>query len=104
MNDYTKIPWVNVLFAERNVMRFRSRFRDDCATRYEDVQGGLNRMTLAKFERIIRATGMKAEFFKCRPVRGLPFVANIPLVREFLVAAATCILRNHTAAQLCAGP
>jgi SAM-dependent methyltransferase len=96
MNDFTKIPWVNALFPETTVMRFRAWFRDDGATRYEDVRGGLNRMTLAKFENIIRGTGMETAFLKYRTVKGLPLVATIPLVREFLVAAVTCILRNRS--------
>jgi len=94
MNDYTKIPWVNVFFREKTVMRFRSRFRNDGATRYEDAGGGLNRMTIAKFERTMRSSGMRIEFLKCYPVRGLPAVARIPLVREFFTSAATCVLRK----------
>ncbi|CAN5864331.1 hypothetical protein BH24ACI4_BH24ACI4_08100 [soil metagenome] len=59
MVHFTKLPWVNVLFSERTVMQVRARFRDDGATRYEEVVMGLNRMTIARFERLIRASGMK---------------------------------------------
>ena len=91
---FTKVPWVHVWFSERTVMRVRSRFRGDGATRYEDVEGGLNRMTLAKFERIIRASGMSLEYLKYHPTKGLPLMDKLPLVREFMVSAATCILRR----------
>lgn len=97
MNFFAKIPWVNLLFSERSVMKARSHFRFDGARRYEDVEGGLNRMTLSKFERIIRSSGMQIEFLKYYPVKGLPGVDKLPVVRELLVGAATCILRKPEA-------
>ncbi len=74
-------------------MRFRSRYRNDGATRYEDVVGGLNRMTLAKFERVLRASGLVIERLQYHATRGLPLVTRIPLVRELLTSAATTVLR-----------
>jgi hypothetical protein len=44
MSHFTRVPWINVLFSERTVMNVRSLFRSDGATRYEDVEGGLNRI------------------------------------------------------------
>lgn len=92
MDGFTWLPWVNILFRERTVMKVRARFRDDGATRYEQVEGGLNRMTIRKFEGLIRDSGMKVEFMGLFPVKGLPAVARIPFVRELLVRAASCIL------------
>jgi SAM-dependent methyltransferase len=94
MSFFTKVPWVNVLFTERTVMAVRSRFRSDGATRYEEVEGGLNRMTLRRFERIMRTSGLRIEHLKFHGARGLPVIDKVPFVREFLVGAATCILRN----------
>lgn len=94
MNFFTKVPWVNVFFSEQTVLRVRERFRSDGATRYEEVEGGLNRMTLRKFEEIIRASGLSVKYLKYHTTRGLPIVDKLPVVREFLVAAATCILEN----------
>jgi len=94
MNFFTRVPWVNVLFPEDAVMQVRSQFRKDGARRYEEVEGGLNRMTLTKFERIIRNSGMQMEFLKYYSVKGLPLVKHIPMIRELLVASAACILRK----------
>ncbi len=99
MNFFTKIPWVNLLFSERSVMEARSHFRSDGARRYEDVEGGLNRMTLAKFERIMQASGMEIESLKYWPVKDLPLVDKLPVLRELAVGAATCILRKSDASR-----
>jgi SAM-dependent methyltransferase len=91
-DGFSRLPWVNLLFPESVVMRARSKFRSDGARRYEDVAGGLNRMSLAKFERIIRNSGMTVEYYRAFMTKGLP-VGSIPLVRELFGAAAACILR-----------
>jgi ubiquinone/menaquinone biosynthesis C-methylase UbiE len=93
MNSFTRLPWVNVLFSEKTVMKVRQNFRDDGATRYEDVRGGLNRMTLAKFEKIILCSGMRVEWLSYYATKTLPFVTKLPVVREFLTSAVACILR-----------
>jgi SAM-dependent methyltransferase len=94
MGLYTRLPWVNVWFSERTALNVRSHFRTDGAKRYEEVEGGLNRMTLAKFERIIKASDMTIEQLKFHTTKGIPLVDKIPIVREFWVSAATCFLRR----------
>jgi SAM-dependent methyltransferase len=93
MDGITRLPWVNVLFPETVVMNVRSRFRRDGAQHYEEVEGGLNRMTIRKFEDILSHSGMRIEHFRLCPVKGLPLVHKIPYVREFLTGAASCVLR-----------
>jgi SAM-dependent methyltransferase len=92
MDNFCRVPYINVLFSEKTVMSVRSRFKDDGATRYEDIVSGLNRMTLAKFERIIRNSGLTVEHQNFFATKNLPLVKHIPFMREFLVSAVTCIL------------
>ena len=94
MDGFTRLPWVNLLFSERTVLNVRSRYRTDGARCYEEVEGGLNRMTVARFERLIRESGLTIRFSRLFPVKRLPLVTRVPVVRELLTAAASCVLER----------
>jgi len=97
MTGYTGIPWSNLIFSESALIEIRSRFRNDGATRYCEVEGGLNQMTVAKFERIIRsAHGVDVTEFRLFAVKGLPLVTRLPVVRELLTRAVSCVLHKRT--------
>lgn len=92
MDNFCRVPYLNILFPEKTVMAVRSRFKDDGATRYEEIRSGLNRMTLAKFERIVKESGLTVEHQNFFATKNLPAVKHIPFLREFLVSAVTCVL------------
>lgn len=93
MAYFTSLPWVHLLFSERTVMAVRSRYRSDGAMRYEEVEGGLNRMSLAKFERLIADFGLSPSLLRYDTVKGIPMVDRIPVLRELLVNRVTCALK-----------
>ena len=92
MHYFTKVPWVNLLFSERTVMNVRGRFRHDGATRYVDVESGLNRMSVAKFERMINEFDLVPLYRRYDCVKGLDIAGTIPIVRELLVNRISVIL------------
>ena len=91
---FTRVPWVNILFPERTVMRVRRQFRSDGATRYEEVEGGLNRMTVARFERLIRESGLRLEWKRYRCVKGIDRLQALPRLRELFITHVSCVLRK----------
>lgn len=92
MHFFTRVPWVNLIFSERTVMSVRARYRADGATRYEEVESGLNRMTLARFRRVTRRAGLRFARLELRCVRGLDFLAHVPLARELFVNVVDAVL------------
>ena len=94
MGYFLKVPWVNLLFPEATVMRLRSRYRSDDAQRYEEVEGGLNRMTVRKFERLVSETGLDVLFQHYECVTGLNWLGRLPILRELFINDITCILRR----------
>ena len=66
-------------------MSVRANFTDDGATRYEDMRGGLNKMSLARFEWLVADGGLEIEYCKYDYVLGLTFLEKLPLLRELLI-------------------
>ncbi len=92
MQFFTNLPWVHLLFPEKVIMKVRSRYRADGAEKYEEVESGLNKMSVARFERIIEESGMKIVFKNYECVRGLNFLSKIPLLRELFINHVTVAL------------
>lgn len=92
MHFFCRVPWVNLMFRERAVMAVRARYRSDGARRYEEVESGLNRMTLRKLQQLLAQSGMRVEYMRHRGVKGLDWIGAVPLMRELLVNHVTCIL------------
>jgi len=95
MHYFTRVPWVHLIFPERSVMDVRSRYKSDGARRYEDVEGGLNRMTVARFQRLIRKAGLRVVAWKVDYVKGQAWAAYLPIVRELLANRVTATLRRE---------
>lgn len=96
MQFFCKVPWINVLFSEETVMKVRSRFRSDGATKYEDVESGLNKMTIAKFERIIMSSNLKIEFKSYKCIKGINVLSKVPFLREYFINHVSVILSRAT--------
>jgi SAM-dependent methyltransferase len=93
MHFFCRIPWLNVLFPEAVVMRVRARFRQDGARRYEEVESGLNKMTLAKFERLTDRCGIRIESRRYTAIKGLNALTTIPVLRELTTRHVTVVIR-----------
>ena len=68
---FSVFPWAHLLFTERALLRWRSEFKSDGATRFHEVAGGLNQMTIARFRALVSASGFRAEQIEPVPIRKL---------------------------------
>jgi len=91
----TPLPWVHLIFSEHTIMAVRRRYYDDGAERYEEVEGGLNRMTLRKFYRVIKDAGLQIERIDLYPVKKLVPLTYIPGLREFFTNKVVCVLKKN---------
>jgi len=96
MHFFCKVPWVNVIFPEEVVMKVRGNFRGDGAKRYEDVESGLNKMTIAKFEQIVSSSDLKIVHRNYECIKGINSLGKLPLLREFFINHVTAILSRDT--------
>jgi len=80
------------LFTEKAVMNVRALFRDDQARRYEEVESGLNKMTVAKFERTVSDVGLQIQYRRYDSVKNLNSLGKLPGLRELFVNQISCVL------------
>ncbi|MEZ5856749.1 MAG: class I SAM-dependent methyltransferase [Hyphomicrobiaceae bacterium] len=88
---FSVFPWSHLIFSEQALLRWRQRYRPDRPKRLSDVEGGLNRMTIARFERMVSASGLKVASFDPVPIRRLRWLHS-RLTREFTTAIVRVIL------------
>ncbi|MCR4337155.1 MAG: class I SAM-dependent methyltransferase, partial [Candidatus Omnitrophica bacterium] len=92
MQFFTPIPWVQLLFSEGTVMNVRKRFRDDGAKKYQDVESGLNKMSVKKFEKLIHKKKLKIKYQRYGCVKKLTPLGCVPWARELFINQVNCIL------------
>ena len=88
---FSVFPWAHLLFTERALLRWRADFKHDEATTFQEVDGGLNQMTIRRFERLVAESDFTFQSFETIPIRGLRMLSN-RLTREFTTAIVRCKL------------
>ena len=90
---FTKLPWVNILFSEKTVMHVRSLYRKDAATRYEEIEGGLAKMSVGRFEALLNQHNLEEIYRQDDCVKNMNILGKIPFIRELFINRITCALR-----------
>jgi len=88
---FSVFPWAHLVFSEKALIRWRSTFKTDGATRFGEVAGGLNQMTIARFEELTSASPLRCASLQLVPIRKLQPLHN-RLTREFTTAIVRCRL------------
>ncbi|HEY2941229.1 MAG TPA: class I SAM-dependent methyltransferase [Vicinamibacteria bacterium] len=92
---FSVFPWSHLVFTERALIRWRSDFKTDGATRFREVEGGLNQMTIRRFERLLAASDFRVERFETPPIKRFRALHN-RLTREFFTSFVRCTLVPRT--------
>ncbi|MGH9631433.1 MAG: class I SAM-dependent methyltransferase [Bryobacteraceae bacterium] len=88
---FSVFPWAHLVFSESGLIRWRSDIRRDGAARFSEVAGGLNRMTIGRFERIVRSSRFRLARLETVPIRSLRMV-HTRITREFTTAIVRAVL------------
>jgi len=92
---FSVFPWAHLVFGEKALLGWRSTFKSDGATRFSEVAGGLNQMTIARFEHLVAASPLKFSALELVPIRKLQPIHN-RFTREFATAIVRCCLIKRT--------
>jgi SAM-dependent methyltransferase len=96
----TRLPWAHLLFPEEVVMTRRSLYvTGDDVRRYEDIRGGLNKMTLHRFVGIMDRSGLECTYFRTNLARSrviilLRALSRVPALREYFTLNAYGVWRR----------
>lgn len=95
-HSFSVFPWAHLIFTEPALLRWHREFKGDGATRFQEVEGGLNQMTIRGFERIVAASDFEFESFEAVPIRQLRPLHN-RITREFCSSIVRCRLKPRPA-------
>jgi len=88
---FSVFPWAHLIFSENALCRWRSHIRNDGAQRFSEVEGGLNQMTIRRFERLVGDSLFHLDSFETVPIRAARAFHN-RITRELLTAVVRCKL------------
>jgi SAM-dependent methyltransferase len=92
---FSVFPWAHLVFNERALIRWRSTFKTDGATRFGEVAGGLNQMTIARFEKLVAGSPLRFAALELIPIKKLR-TFHSRVTREFTTAVVRCTLVKRT--------
>jgi SAM-dependent methyltransferase len=96
-HTFSIFPFAHLIFSERALLRWRADFKHDGATRFGEVAGGLNQITIGGFRKMIEESPFQFGSLNLAPIRRLGRLQN-RLTREFTTAIVQCRLVKRAAA------
>lgn len=88
---FSVFPWAHLVFSEDALLRWRANFKSDGAKRFGEVAGGLNQITIRRFEQLVKSSPLEFAGLETVPIRKAGFFHN-RLTREFTTAIVRCRL------------
>lgn len=89
---FSVFPWAHLVFTEAALIRWRSGFKTDGARRFHEVAGGLNQMTIARWERIVAENDLEFLTYDLAPIRAARRLHG-QATREFLTSTIRARLK-----------
>ncbi len=82
---FSVFPWAHLLFSEDALIKWRATFKTDGATCFSEVAGGLNQITIKKFEKLVAESDFNLVYLDRVPIGKLRPAHN-RLTQEFTTA------------------
>jgi SAM-dependent methyltransferase len=90
---FSPLPWSHKILTENALIRWHNSVKQAHVARFEEVGGGLNRMTVRRFERLAHSSPFREVVVTPVPMRKLRWLHN-PITREFTTAVVRAELRR----------
>jgi SAM-dependent methyltransferase len=96
-HKFSVFPWAHLIFTEDALLRWRKNFYPQQTAR-RITECGLNKMTVARFERLVAESPFRFAAFEARPISRLRRLES-RLTREFVTSVVICRLVLRAAEQ-----
>jgi len=93
-HGFSVFPWAHLLFSEAALIRWRNQFSTKPISRFNEMDEGLNGMTIKKFIRFVESSPLKFKTLTIKPIRKARWLHN-RLTREFLTSVIQCRLEHR---------
>ncbi len=90
---FSMFPWAHLIFTEKSLIRWRNQFYNDGATKFNEVAGGLNQLSISDFEKIFQKSPFEVLEIDCKPIRGKKWLQRI-LGKEFTTSMVLAHLKK----------
>jgi len=94
---FSVFPWAHLVFTESSLIRWRADLKEDGATCFSEVAGGLNQITIKKFKNFVETSPFRFSEFELTPIRPLRWIHN-RLTREFTTSLIHAKLKTKVSA------
>jgi len=88
---FSVFPWSHLIFTEKAQILWRADFKTDGATKFSEVDGGLNQLTIGQFENIVQQSPFSIDWLETMPIRGLSILKS-KFLREIGSSIVRCKL------------
>ncbi len=88
---FSVFPWSHLIFTEKSQILWRSDFKSDGATKFSEVDGGLNQLTINKFEKIVQQSPFSFDWLETIPMREMTLFKT-KFLREIGASLVRCKL------------
>ena len=92
---FSVFPWAHLVFSEAALIRWRSDFATDGATRFHEVAGGMNQMTIKRFEKLVNDSSLQFEELRLCPIKQLRYL-HCRATREFTTSLICARLKKRS--------
>lgn len=92
---FSVFPWAHLILSEKALIKWRNKHYQDGATSFTEVAGGLNKMTIAQFEKLVAESPFEMIKLECIPLRNKAWLQAL-LGRELATGAVNAVLRKKS--------
>jgi SAM-dependent methyltransferase len=92
---FSVFPWAHLILSEAALIKWRTLYIKDGAKKFNEVEGGLNQMTIKDFIKYVDQSQFEMVSLNCTPIRGFSLFQKL-LGREYFTSSVQATLKKRS--------